>query len=584
MTGYPFNQRATLTAAELNAAVEDTYVKAAGALSRRWLSARLAVVADPMDHGAVGDGTADDTAAVQAALDAVPAGGGAVNLPAGRVFVWSAPLVVKSGTRIAGGGTLKAAPLADWAGTPYYGLTNENNDALDLTDSDITVEGITIDYTDLPSADGTRHGIYFQCVRTVRVLGVTIIGGSSSCALVGCDDTEEIGCRYLGFSNAGSDKWAGAADRGPSNARVIGCHIESGDGFAVNQMANFNPDGTLGTAVGPVADGLVFVGNTVISRESSATPCQFEPLRTNGVARNILVAGNHFVNTSLICRGDTVGVVISGNEFSAFAGTGEVIVGYTRVGGTPANVMVANNVIRDPLTSSGSVAVIRMESDTATIAFNAISGSSYSGAAISVGSTSGQIFGNQSEGTAVVGRLQTGFYLPNGSANYVGWTDNAGSHPRMYCQLSDNNLIFQGTDSSGAARAIWSALMRSSTSELIFHVPAQFATTYRHAVTATLAAAGSSIGTAAALTSNCTLVTSATAGSADGVILSATTGRPQTVINGTAVTIKVYPNNSGVSEIDAGGANIPATIAPGPGKSKTFIYMASADFRTIAAT
>ena len=41
-------------------------------------------------EGAVGDGVVDDTAAIQAALDAAAVGGGSVHLPAGRYRLTSA--------------------------------------------------------------------------------------------------------------------------------------------------------------------------------------------------------------------------------------------------------------------------------------------------------------------------------------------------------------------------------------------------------------------------------------------------------------------------------------------------------------
>lgn len=53
------------------------------------------------DYGAQGDGSTDDTAAIQATIDAVPASGGCVFLPRGA-YVISAPLVPKSTVRICG--------------------------------------------------------------------------------------------------------------------------------------------------------------------------------------------------------------------------------------------------------------------------------------------------------------------------------------------------------------------------------------------------------------------------------------------------------------------------------------------------
>ncbi len=56
------------------------------------------------DYGAVGDGTADDTAAIQAALDAVPTGGRAVYIPAGRYRITSTLLIKIDGTTLYGDG------------------------------------------------------------------------------------------------------------------------------------------------------------------------------------------------------------------------------------------------------------------------------------------------------------------------------------------------------------------------------------------------------------------------------------------------------------------------------------------------
>lgn len=523
------------------------------------------------DFGAKGDGTTDDTAAIQRAFAAVPEGG-EVLIPEGT-YSFRGNLFVKAGTTVSGRGVLKAATIGLWPGSPYYGLVNVNHEASTITDTDITVRGITIDYTDLPSADGTRHCIYIRKARRVVVENVAILGGSSAIALLGCDDTQEIGNRLVGFSNCGSDHWDG-----PSNGRLIGCHIETDESA---QMVNWNPDPTIAPSTGYTADGFVMTGNTLISHEANATPIQLEPLRADATARNITVTGNTFVNCWLVLRGDTTGAVVAENIMSGFQGTAEAITGYTRNGGTPSAIIIAKNIVRDPLTSADSVGVIRMESDTASIFANIIMGSGYASAGFYRGAAAAQIFGNYAAALSSTGWLKNGFYVEGGSANLIGWTDSAGTHPCMYQQTNDDNWIFQMTDSTGAPRVALTMYARSDTSDLIAAVPMLFNSPFRKAVV-TAAAAGTNIATATALTANTTNVTSCTAGVADGVQLSATTGRPQTVINSTADTLKVYPNNSGSSQIDAGGASVAATIAAG--KSKTFEMVATGDFRTTAAT
>jgi hypothetical protein len=70
-------------------------------------------------YGAAGDGATDDTAAIQAAIDAVPAAGGTVTFPAGTYIV--APkktvgIVIKSNLRLAGSGTASVLKIKDHLG------------------------------------------------------------------------------------------------------------------------------------------------------------------------------------------------------------------------------------------------------------------------------------------------------------------------------------------------------------------------------------------------------------------------------------------------------------------------------------
>lgn len=80
-------------------------VVATGSTQARFISDRFADVVNVKDFGAVGDGVADDTAAIQAAINAAQSrGGGTVFLPAGNYLV-SATLTVTAGNvRILGDG------------------------------------------------------------------------------------------------------------------------------------------------------------------------------------------------------------------------------------------------------------------------------------------------------------------------------------------------------------------------------------------------------------------------------------------------------------------------------------------------
>jgi hypothetical protein len=67
---------------------------AAGSPGGAWSVLSVMAVVNPMDHGAVGDGVADDLAPLGAAVNALPAAGGIVYLPEGAAFKKTNLLVV----------------------------------------------------------------------------------------------------------------------------------------------------------------------------------------------------------------------------------------------------------------------------------------------------------------------------------------------------------------------------------------------------------------------------------------------------------------------------------------------------------
>lgn len=521
--------------------------------------------------GADPTGNDDSTLAIQTALDSIPEAGGEV-LIVGQYKI-SATLYAKSNTTISGTGTIKSVDLADWRGSRFRCISNENWEASTITDENITIRGVTLDWTGVGVAGGLGHVIYIRRAQCVRVENVTILSGASACALLGCDDTLVTGCRMIGFRNCGADHW----DR-PTNARVIGNYLETA---ISSQMVNFNPEPSSGTVTGYAASGFVMANNILVSTENPATPCQIEPLATGNYVENVTIAGNRMKNCYLVLRGDVRGAAIYGNTFSDFQGTGEAITGYSQFGVLPSGVQVFGNTIRDPLTALANVAVIRMNGTSCSIFGNNIIGTNYTAAPFSVQTSDGQIFGNYAATGPTNGKMQSGFRLLNGADSYLGWLDTSGTVARFFMQ-ADNNWILSSTDASGAARNVFSISARSSSSELRFSVPILFNGSYTRRTPATVAAAGTTISGATALTADINNVTTCTAGVADGVALFPVDGQLQTVINTSAATLKVYPNNSGSAQIDNGGASVPTTILAG--KAKTFTRVAAGDFRTVSAT
>lgn len=162
---------------------------------------------DVKDYGAVGDGVADDTDGVQAALNA--GAGGTVILPAGTYLCGA--LSVPSNTHILGlghvvikhkeiGGVTTAWPRAMITNDnlpPEYGDPNNPTFAYVGRNENITIENITFDGQDLHV-----YGIQAICVDSLRVLNCDVIntaGGTDFRALrysyinVRCKNIKEDG-------------------------------------------------------------------------------------------------------------------------------------------------------------------------------------------------------------------------------------------------------------------------------------------------------------------------------------------------------------------------------------------------------
>jgi hypothetical protein len=137
-------------------------------------------------HGALGDGAADDTAEIQAAINAAPAGG-IVYLPAG-IYRTSAPLRIPPEVTLLGshasGEVQPGAPAPSTSIKPLSGFTG--NAVIEVLDQQLggysrlalhqRIERLTIDGSDAPAAvDGIRMTGQIQgpIIRDVAIRSVT---------------------------------------------------------------------------------------------------------------------------------------------------------------------------------------------------------------------------------------------------------------------------------------------------------------------------------------------------------------------------------------------------------------------------
>lgn len=520
--------------------------------------------------GADPTGNDDSTGALNFALSSLPDSGGVLEIAPGT-YKFSGPLRAKSNTVIGGSGTLKAAPLAEWVpNNEYWCITNINNDAAVITDENLTVRDITIDYSDFPSAPfGTRWCIYWRKARNVRNLNVRTIGGTNHVAHRGCEQVLTAGSHAVGFSNCGFDHWEECND-----VEVNGGYFESA---STNQMGNFNPE-LNNTSTGYTCSKFRMIGVQMNYTGASQTAVQIEPLYNVGSSvTDVVVSGCLFTNTRLIMRGATSSVSVTGNTFRT-GGSGEVLASYPFLGGSPSAFVISGNTFIDPATTGPNGGVIRVEMDMATVIGNVITGTAYAGQAIYRDTFKPNILANRVETTPQPGTLQAGFRVINGSDNYFGIEDASGTTGWRHYVQTDNTAVWATTTAAGAGRTIATIAARSDTSQLSFFIPLVLADVLRLSPATALTAAGSTTGTALVLAKNFNEVTTTAVGT--GVRLpspgaQSVTGTRVVVWNAGANTLNVYPMSSG--QINALGVDVADTIASGA--CKTYVALSSTLYR-----
>ena len=113
---------------------------------------KLAQTVSVMDFGAVGDGTTDDTAAIQAALD----NSSQVNFPSGTYVISSALVLSSNSTLIGSNATIQ------WSAASFaYAITG-------IAINDIVIQGLIFNSTTSVTTNPT-HGIFLQNASRVKV-------------------------------------------------------------------------------------------------------------------------------------------------------------------------------------------------------------------------------------------------------------------------------------------------------------------------------------------------------------------------------------------------------------------------------
>jgi hypothetical protein len=327
------------------------------------------------NYGARCDGNTDDTTALRAAAAAVPATGAVLRFPKGTCVI-KGTIYLRSHTHVDGNGATLLASMP-WVGNHDYGYTllqNVNYAANTVTDSDISVNGMTFDYgtfAPIHTPKGGKHAVEFDFARDLSVTNnvFQLRGAEDAVAGLGVVNMRVEGNTAYEFRNCAYDFWFG-----PSNVQVIGNIAQTTKSA---QMVNFNPERTDGNSTGMVATGFVMKGNTLVGTGPKAVPIQIEPLGPGTSVRSVSITDNKLRNAYLVLRGNVSGATVSGNTIANVAGGPSAFESYPLYGGTGNSITFTNNVIVDPETKRSEISVIRMEAENSVVTHNSITGSRY---------------------------------------------------------------------------------------------------------------------------------------------------------------------------------------------------------------
>ena len=419
------------------------------------------VTASVISFGAKGDGVTDDTAAIQRAANSLSTTGGTVSLPAGTYLV-SSPIALWSNTLVQGAGAssvLITSPTV-WVDPGIYGINpymifvNKNYGASPLVDQNITIQNMSFVWANATTAH-QAHNVRFYAAQNITVQDCVFTNGGDAIAFIGVLDGLMFNNTAYGNTNCPYDSWSSQ-----QNIRIINNYAFGP--FA--QACNFNAHSTL--SAGPFASsGFLCAGNQFYYTGATAGAINFDTLDVNDSVSNVIVCNNLLSAGAILGRGNVSNVIISGNVLTNFQPTRPAIFSFTDGTNTPTNISVLNNTIVAPQTSSPNPGVIDIRVAGFVIDGNVITGSAYTAAAIyTVGGTG--IIGQSNTYTGTV--AGAGWYsttAPIQMPNTVGlkFADTAGTFAQLFMN-NGNDLILNGTDSSGAVRTIFDILQRSSSS------------------------------------------------------------------------------------------------------------------------
>lgn len=313
---------------------------------------------------------------IQAALDELESrGGGRLLFEEGRYCI-STNLRIPSKVHLQGkgaGSTIIKANVSGW--TNHASITgafagsnllmmNKNWTASSLTDTDISIDGMTLDST---GNGGAAHNFLMRYVDRVNTTHCKFIGGGNGTAFLACRDTLVAHCHAQDVGNCFYDHWDGAG-----YAKVIGC-----------TGRNSPAQGILFTAtstdyVTRTSTNVIAIGNHLynVKDSVSSNACA---LLVNSLTSASRTYSAHFADNFVENCDIGIGFIGGGGNHTS---TGDhikdcskvgVLVGDDGTGQAPKDVAIRSLMVTDCYATGGNPAVISVGSTSQRVHLRDIS-------------------------------------------------------------------------------------------------------------------------------------------------------------------------------------------------------------------
>lgn len=312
---------------------------------------------------------------IQTALTRVAAAGGGTVYVQNGTYPQTTTLTMSSNTTLAcEQGANITFDSSGWGGANNWGVTNTNNAASSITDTNIRIQGCK--FTALGTfVSGNYHHVHIRMAQHVWVDKAQFVDGGDGTAFLASDDTHVTNSTMATASNACWDHW-----EGPTNA-----HVENNHCQASLYAILFTGSSTAGS--GQAASSSVITNNTikmVYGTTVSNAAIWLNGLNVAGAGASNSVVSNNVVNgdgntrfTCIKVSGSSTNNVLGFNTCENSTSTVAAIVIGSDAGGKPSNTTVIGNIIKDYHVNSSDIGVMTSSGTSTVFMGNRIQGTDY---------------------------------------------------------------------------------------------------------------------------------------------------------------------------------------------------------------